>query len=101
MQLTQLSYRVLGKDSLLVHITIDCKPLPFAGSIPSLHPQRPLDPNQPPLYNAHPLPGAILTSSVFVLLVFSFLFVFVFHLYLYLHSMLTFYRVPFYHPASR
>ena len=52
--------------SLLVHITIDCKPLPFAGSIPSLHPQRPLDPNQPPLYNAHPLPGAILTSSVFV-----------------------------------
>ena len=27
------------------------------GSIPALHPQRPLDPDQPPLHRPHPLPG--------------------------------------------
>ena len=27
------------------------------GSVPALHPQRPLDPDQPALHRPHPLPG--------------------------------------------
>ena len=40
--------------------------LTLTGSLPTLHPQRPLDPDQPPLHHAHPLPGAISPSGEFV-----------------------------------
>ena len=33
------------------------------GSIPALHPQRTLDPDQPSLHHAHPLPGSNLWTS--------------------------------------
>ena len=31
--------------------------LTLTGSLPTLHPQRPLDPDQPPLLDAHSIPG--------------------------------------------
>ena len=46
-----------------VSITITVPAFFPPGSIPALHPQRPLDPDQPSLHHAHPLPGSNLWTS--------------------------------------
>ena len=44
--------------------SLQALPLTSPGSISALHPQRSLDPHQPPLHHAHPLPGGGLRRRI-------------------------------------